>query len=88
MSWLDGIIKRGLALRRREFGWSNPDNPTLDDTLKEAVRIGQLAKEGQNIHHLWTDAQWREISKAIEELESRVHERQLKVEPDASEKIH
>jgi len=73
MGWLNEIIKRGSRLRLKELGYERelPENPTLDDIKKEAFSIGQLAKEVQNTKHHWSDEQWREISKAIENLEKK-----------------
>ena len=73
MSWLSSILIRGAKLRLKEMGQEStlPDNPTIADIKKEAISIGQLAKEIQNESHHWSDDQWRKISKAIEALESK-----------------
>jgi len=67
--WLDKILRKGLKIRLAEKGIELPENPTLDDFKKEAMRISQLAKEVQNTKRIWSDEQWRKISKAIEKLE-------------------
>ena len=69
--WLDKILRNGLKIRAAECGSELPENPTMDDFKKEAMRIGQLAKEIQNIDHHWSEEQWREISKAIEAVEDK-----------------
>jgi len=55
-----------------------PANPKLEDFLREARDISQLAKMVQNIEHHWSPEQWREISKAIEKIEESTSQLRFK----------
>ncbi len=63
---------------QKEVSIMLPVNPKLEDFLREARDISQLAKMVQNIEHPWPSEHWRKISKAIEKIEESTSQLEFK----------